>query len=537
MGLQQVLVFIGLVTAACVLTNRIASKLPVPSLLVFIGLGMLLGVNGPFHIEFSDYELTQQICSVTLLFIMFYGGFNVELAHARPVAPQAVLLSTAGVLVTTGAVGAFAHYVFGIGWLEGMLMGAVISSTDAASVFNVLREHKLSLRYGTDSLLELESGSNDPLSYLLTVVLSTIIVGGDVDVPVMLAEEIGIGIALGVGIGKVAAWVLEHVRIDMAQGETILLTATAIVAFSLPNILHGSGFLAVYLAGMVLGSSDIPAKREMARFFDILTEIAQMAIFFVLGLVVTPALLPGMFERGVLVALFLSLVGRPLAVALVLAPFRARLPQIALASWAGLRGAASVVFSLYALVAGVPGSSDLFNVVFIVVLLSLIAQGSLLPAVARRLDMVDAGGNVMTTFNDFQEDSDLSFVKLKVGPGHPFIGRALADIDAIGSLLVALVLRDGAHVIIPDGQTVVREGDLLVIAAPTFEQRPDSELALRESVVGPRHRWAGRLVRDLPGIEGGRRFLIVMVDRGGESIIPNGDTRIEAGDKVVVATL
>ena len=535
--MQQVLVFIGLVTAACVLTNRIASKLPVPSLIVFIALGMLLGVNGPFHIEFSDYRLTEQICSVALLFIMFYGGFNVELAHARPVAPQAILLSSAGVLVTTGAVGTFAHLVFGIGWLEGLLMGAVISSTDAASVFNVLREHKLSLKYNTDSMLELESGSNDPLSYLLTVVLSTVIVGGEVNVPLMLAEEILIGIALGLGIGKAAAWVLENVRIDMAQGETILLTATAIVAFSLPNNLHGSGFLAVYLAGMVLGASDIPVKREMAQFFDILTEIAQMAIFFVLGLVVTPSLLPGMFGRGILIAAFLALVGRPIAVALVLLPFRARLPQIALASWAGLRGAASVVFSLYALVAGVPGSSDLFNVVFIVVLLSLIVQGSLLPAVARRLGMVDASGNVMMTFNDFQHDNDLSFVKLKVGPGHPFIGRALSDIDAFGSLLAAIVLRDGGNALIPNGDTVVQQGDLLVIAAPTFEQRPDSSLALRESVIGPRHHWAGKLVRDLPRPEGGRRFLIVAVERGDENIIPNGDTRIEAGDKLITATL
>lgn len=237
--MYNILLLAGLVIAVCVLSNRIASKLPVPSLLVFIGLGLLCGVDGPIHIHFNDYALTEFACCTGLLFIMFYGGFNANVREAKPVAPQAVLLSTAGVGITAGLVGAFCHYVLGLEWLVGLLVGSVIASTDAASVFNVLRSAKLSLRDGTDSLLEIESGSNDPMSYMLTVILTTILVGSDINVPLMVAEEIIIGLAFGIGIGKLAELALDRLDFSMEQGETIFLIAAAIISYALPGVLHG----------------------------------------------------------------------------------------------------------------------------------------------------------------------------------------------------------------------------------------------------------------------------------------------------------
>lgn len=529
--MQQALLFIGLVACACVLSNRIATKLPAPSLLAFIGLGMLLGENGPLHIPFDDYALTEQICCVALVFIMFYGGFNTNIERARPVAVQAVLLSTVGVLVTVAATGAFCHLAFGLGWLEGLLVGAVIASTDAASVFNALREHHLSLKDGTDSLLELESGSNDPLAYILTVALSSLLIGEPVDVPAMLAQQVLVGVAVGVGAGWLLARLLDRGGCPR-QSEVILLIACAIVSYSGANILGGSGFLAVYLAGMVLGASDVPAKREMAQVFDVLTEISQMATFFMIGLLVTPADLPAAVLPALALVAFLTLVARPLAVGAILLPFGSSPRRIALASWAGLRGAASAVFALYAVVAGVPGGHDLFNLVFVAVVVSLLVQGSLLPRAARGLGMVDADGDVMRTFNDYRDDADFSFIKIKVDAGHPHIGRTLAQIDTLEGMLVVLILRDGAHPVLPTGSTVIESGDLLVIAAPTFEERP--EVALREYEVGRHHRWAGRLIRELDDTD---RFVIALVRRGGESIIPDGATRIEVGDSVLVATL
>ncbi len=531
--MNQILLFIGIVIVTCLVTKPLAQRLPFPTLLIFVALGMVFGVNGPLHIEFENYELTESACCVALLFIMFYGGFNTNLKQARPVAVRSILLSTVGVVITAGLTGAFARLVLGMGWIESLLLGSCVASTDAASVFSVLREHKLSLKCGTDSMLELESGSNDPLSYMLTVVFATLAAGHEVNVPVLLAQQIGLGLAFGLGLGWTAARLLEKFENQLVHSETIAAIAVAIVAYALPLRFGGSGFLAVYLAGMMLGRADIPAKRETARFLSVLSEMAEMAIFFLIGLLVTPARLPEMILPALGVLAFMLLVGRPLAVVGVLAPFRASVRQMALVSWAGLRGAASVVFVLYAVVEGVPGATDLFDLVFLVALLSIVVQGSLLPAAARKLDMVDANANVMRTFNDYQEESSLSFVKLKVGSEHPFAGKTLAEVGSIERMLVVLILRHGADPVIPTGATVIEEGDLLVLAAQTFEE--SDQIALREYRIGAHHRWAGRALRDLPRER--RRFVVVMVRRGGEDIVPNGDTVIEPGDDVVVATL
>ena len=530
--MYNILLLAGIVIVICVLSNRVASKLPVPSLILFICLGMLFGADGPAHIQFRDYALTEFACCAGLLFIMFYGGFNANVREARPVAPQAILLSTAGVLVCAGIVGAFCHFVLGLDWLVGLLVGSVIASTDAASVFNVLRGAKLSLRDGTDSLLEIESGSNDPMSYMLTVILSTLIIGADINVPLMVAEEIVIGIAFGLGIGKLAEIALERVDFAMEQGETIFLIAVALVSYALPGVLHGNGFLAVYLCGMWLGNADIPHKRDMALTFDVITEICQIAIFFLLGLLVQPSRLHLVVLPAIIVFAFLTLVARPLSTFLVLRPFGASLAKIGITAGAGLRGAASVVFALYVVTSGAQTwlPFNIFDLVFVVVLLSLVVQGSLLPALARALDMIDANANVMRTFNDFQEESDLSLIKIKVDPTHPWIGRALRDVPTPRDLIVVLILRHGNERVVPGGDTVIEAGDLLVYAAPTFEARDDFKL--REVHVGEHHRWAGKLLRELPDTS---RIVIVMLKRGDQSIIPNGDTRIEAGDLAFIA--
>ena len=273
------------------------------------------------------------------------------------------------------------YYVAIIG---GLLLGSVVASTDAASVFSVLREHSLSLRGGTDSLLEVESGSNDPVAYMLTAVLATLAAGGDINIPVLLAKQIILGVGLGLAIGWAAGRLIERAHATAKDAQTIFLFAVAIVAYALPSYLGGNGFLAVYLAGIVLGASDITGKVEMAHFFDTLTEMAEMTIFFLLGLLVTPARLPQMLLPGLALMAFMLFASRPIAVGMLLAPFRTNPRQVALVSWAGLRGAASVVFSLFAVVAGVPGGHDLFDLVFVIAVSSIVVQGSLLPAVAKK---------------------------------------------------------------------------------------------------------------------------------------------------------
>lgn len=531
--MNQILLFIGLVIILCLTIKPVGKKLPFPTLLIFIALGMLLGVNGPAHIDFSDYALTETVCSTALLFIMFYGGFNTNIDRAKPVAAPAVLLSTLGVVITAGITGVFAHFVLGFDWIGGLLLGSVVASTDAASVFSVLREHSLSLRGGTDSLLEVESGSNDPVAYMLTAVLATLAAGGDINIPVLLAKQIILGVGLGLAIGWASSRLIERARATAEGAQTIFLFAVAIVAYALPSYLGGNGFLAVYLAGIVLGASDITGKVEMAHFFDTLTEMAEMTIFFLLGLLVTPARLPQMLLPGLALMAFMLFVSRPIAVGVLLAPFKTNPRQVALISWAGLRGAASVVFSLFAVVTGIPGGHDLFDLVFVIAVSSIVVQGSLLPAVAKKLDMIDAEGDVRRTFNDYRDEDGMSFVKLKVGAGHPFAGRSLADIGSATDMLVVLVLRDGAHPVLPNGDTVIEEGDLLVMAAPTFEER--AEVTLREVTVTPHGRLAGQRLRDVP--QGKHPFIVVMLKREGQTIIPDGNTQVHAGDEAVIATL
>ena len=530
--MNMILLFVGAVIIACILLKPIAAKLPFPTLLIFIALGMFLGSGGPLHINFNDFKATESVCTAALIFIMFYGGFNTNIERARPVAIPAVLLSTAGVVITAGLTAVFAHVALRFDWPLAFLLGSVISSTDAASVFSVLREHRLSLKGGTDSLLEVESGSNDPLAYMLTAVFSALALGEAVNLPVLIAQQIVFGAAFGLAFGWVGMKLACRMNLE-SQSETIVLIAIALLSFAIPSQLGGNGFLSVYLAGIVLGASDIPSKREMVHVFDVLTEMAEMAIFFLIGLLVTPARLPQAILPALGLVLFMLFIGRPVAVCAIMPPRRERLGQIGLVSWAGLRGAASVVFALFTVVSGVPGSRDLFDLVFMVAIISIVMQGSLLPAVAKRLKMIDEAGDVSRTFNDYQEETDLSFIKLKVDAGHPFAGRSLAQIGEAASMLVVLILRHGAEPVIPNGDTVIETGDLLVLAAPTFEER--TGVSLREHHIGEHHHWAGCALHELP--HGGRRFIVVLLKREGETIIPNGDTQLLPGDDVVIATL
>ena len=530
--MNMILLFVGAVIIACILLKPIAAKLPFPTLLIFIALGMFLGSGGPLHINFNDFKATESACTAALIFIMFYGGFNTNIERARPVAAPAILLSTAGVVITAGLTAVFVHVVLRFDWPLALLLGSVISSTDAASVFSVLREHRLSLKGGTDSLLEVESGSNDPLAYMLTAVFSALALGEAVNLSVLIAQQVVFGAAFGLAFGWIGMKLACRMNLE-SQSETIVLIAIALLSFAVPSQLGGNGFLSVYLAGIVLGASDIPSKREMVHVFDVLTEMAEMAIFILIGLLVTPARLPEAILPALGLVLFTLFIGRPVAVCAIMPPRRGRLGQIGLVSWAGLRGAASVVFALFTVVSGVPGSRDLFDLVFMVAIISIVMQGSLLPAVAKRLKMIDETGDVGRTFNDYQEETDLSFIKLKVDAGHSFAGRSLAQIGEAASMLVVLILRHGAEPVIPNGDTVIEVGDLLVLAAPTFEER--AGVSLREHHISEHHHWAGCALRELP--HGGRRFIVVLLKREGETIIPNGDTQLLPGDDVVIATL
>ena len=254
------LLLIGCVILICILLNRFLERLPVPSLLIFIGLGMFFGENGVFKIPFNDYEAVNTVCSVCLIFIMFYGGFGTNIRVARPVLAPAVVLSTLGVAGTAGGVAVFAHFILSLPRLESFLIGAVISSTDAASVFSILRTQKLALKYHTDSLLEVESGSNDPMSYMLTSVAIALLSGEPIHIPLLLAEQIGIGALCGAAMGWLAVKLLHQQLLPTQQSHTIFLLAVMVLAYAIPSSFNGNGYLSVYLCGIWIGNARLPQK-------------------------------------------------------------------------------------------------------------------------------------------------------------------------------------------------------------------------------------------------------------------------------------
>lgn len=523
------LLLIGAVILICILMNRYLEKIPVPSLLIFIGLGMCFGENGLLRIAFNDYEMVNGICSISLIFIMFYGGFGTNLSAARPVLVRSALLSTLGVAGTAGMVGVFSHFALQLPWAESLLIGSVISSTDAASVFNILRSRKLALREHTDSLLEVESGSNDPISYMLTAVMLSIMAGQEISIFGLLVQQLTLGVLFGIAIGKLAEWILSRNFLDSQEGRTVFLFGTMIVAYALPAMLNGNGYLSVYLCGILLGNARLTQKKYLVHFYDVATNVAQVIIFFLLGLLVTPVELPEVLLPALAIMVFLTLVARPLVCGLLLSPFRPGWGQVGVVSWAGLRGAAAIVFAISAVLSGAETTYNLFNLVFCIVLLSISIQGTLLPRVARKLSMIDGDADISKTFTDYQEESDVSFIKIHLGHGHPWSGRTLQELALPRDLLVVMVARGGTT-FAPNGATRLQVGDLMVLAARSFEDR--ESMHLTEVFVGRGHRLANLPLSQAAG-EKGR--LVILVKRGLETIIPTGSTVVHPGDTLIVA--
>lgn len=526
--MSESLLMIGIVIMLCILLQRVTTKLPIPSLLMFLLLGMLFGVDGIFKISFDNYQLSEIICSVCLIFIMFFGGFGTSFKAAKPVLVRSALLATIGVVLTAGLTGCFVHFVLKLNWLQSLLIGSVIASTDAASVFGILRREKLNLKDNTASLLEVESGSNDPVSYMLTIVLCTLMNGQDINVFALLSKQIFIGVVLGLLFGKLALELIKRAVVPM-DGRTVFVFAITLLTYSISSLIDGNGYLSVYICGILLGNSNIPNKHTFVNFFDTLTTIAQMMIFFLLGLLVTPSHLPEVFIPALYIMLFLTLIGRPVAVAMTLLPFGTTKEQIGLVSFAGLRGVASIVFSITVVLSQVSLEYNIFNLVFCIVLISISLQGTLLPFASRKLNMIDDTVDVFKTFTDYQEESDIRFIKTKIKSFHPWKDKMLSEIQLPKSFLVVLILRKDGN-IIPKGDTIIQENDLVVLAAQEFND-PEN-LTMKEMVIPHNHQWNNQSLKDIKMEDGN---LIIMIKRDQDTIIPDGNTIIQNDDILVIA--
>ncbi|WUW19049.1 potassium/proton antiporter [Streptomyces sp. NBC_01465] len=474
--LNELLLVCSLVLLIAVAAVRISSRSGLPSLLLYLGIGMLIGQDGLFHVKFDNVELTQVIGYAALVVILAEGGLGTKWKEVRPALPMAVVMSTVGVAVSVGVTAAGAHYLVGLDWRQALIIGAVVSSTDAAAVFSVLRKVPLPSR--VTGVLEAESGFNDAPVVILVVAFSAV---GPVDSWYMLvgeiALELAIGVAIGLAVGFLGAYGLRHIALPASGLYPIAVMAIAVMAYAAGAMAHGSGFLAVYLASMVLGNSKLPHSPANRGFAEGLGWIAQIGMFVLLGLLVTPHELLDDFWPAVVVGLVLTMVARPLEVYASLLPFRIPWQEKVLMSWAGLRGAVPIILATIPMVSGIEGSEKVFNIVFVLVVVYTLVQGPTLPWLAKALKLGDS---------DAASDLGIESAPLERLRGHllsvaipeksKMHGVEVGELRLPAGAAVTLVVRDGTS-FVPSPTTVLRRGDeLLVVATDPVRDRAEARL-------------------------------------------------------------
>src|SRR3954447_11505376 len=389
----QFILVAGALMVAGLAASLAADRLRVPGLVLFLGLGMAIGSDGTGGIDFSNYELARTIAAVALALILFEGGLTTSFREIRSVAAPALSLAFLGTLMTALIAGVVATWLFDLSLLEGLLLGSIVSATDGAAIFALLRNSKLDRRAGLT--LEGESGFNDPLSVLLVIGLIDWIQKPDFGAPdmlLLLCKELGIGLAVGLAVGWLAVQALRRSRLRSEAAYPIATLSVAALAYGGAAALHGSGFLSVYLAGLALGSAPIPAERAVSIFHEGLAGLAQVTMFLVLGLLVFPSQLWGVALEGTVLALVLVFVARPIATMVATATAQFDLRERTVLAWAGLRGAVPVVLATFPVIAAVSEGFDFFNIVFFAVLLSTLLQGSTFEPLARRLRLTTGHG-------------------------------------------------------------------------------------------------------------------------------------------------
>jgi cell volume regulation protein A len=459
-----------------ILAGKASSKLGVPALLLFLGVGMLFGSDG-LGIQFENFQFANNIGTIALCIILFSGGLDTKTAEIRPVISQGIILATLGVLLTAILTGVIVWWIFGmtmasagIGLLTCLLLASTMASTDSASVFSILRSKNLHLKNNLRPMLELESGSNDPMAYVLVITLIDLIklnsepnywiVGGT------LLIQLGIGALLGYAIGKIAVRIINYIKIGNDSLYPILIFTSCIFIFSVTYFAKGNGFLAVYIGGLVIGNSKFAHKRSSLNFFDGLAWMSQLIMFLTLGLLVNPRELIPIIIPGLIISFLMIFISRPLTVFLCLLTFRKmQIKDKIYVSWVGLRGAVPIIFAIYPLVENVPHARLIFNIVFFCTLVSLLVQGTTLPLIARWLSLAEKPKqiNKITNFDvDFSSDIKSVTTEIEITAKILSSGNKLMDLSLPDNTLVVMVNREGNY-FVPTGKTILNEKDKILI--------------------------------------------------------------------------
>ena len=449
------------------IASKAGSRFGVPSLLLFILIGILSGSHGPGRIVFTNYQLAQNLGAIALVFILFSGGMDTQLSSARKVIQPALILSTFGVVVATALIAVFAHRLMGVSMVEGGLLGAAVSATDVAAVFTLLRSRNVSLIGHIGPLLELESALNDPMAVFLSVGLLGLLTHPSAGilalVPAFFLQMI-LGLVLGWVFGKAAVLLVNRIRLEFEGLYPVFSVGWVLLTFALTQSLGGSGFLAVYVAGIFLGNANLLHKRSLVHFHEGVAWLMQIAMFLTMGLLINPHEILEVAPMGLALSAFLVFVARPASV-FVCFPGRSFSTRVKLMiSWAGLRGAVPIILSMYILTAQIPRSGLFFNLVFFVTFCSLLLQGTTVPLLAKWLD-VSAPFKMKFRFPiEFNPSQNLrnSLIEVMVSPTSIAAGKSLLEIELPKDVLVTLIERQGA-ILVPRGGTQLEPGDSLLV--------------------------------------------------------------------------
>ena len=463
--LETFLLFFSILLIACIVSSKVSDRFGIPSLVVFLAVGMLAGSDGLLGLSFDNRQIAQDVGTIALIFILYAGGLDTNLKSIRPVMINGIILATLGVVLTAGAIAVLVKYLLGLDWLEALLFGSIISSTDAAAVFAILGAKEISLRNNIRPLLELESGSNDPMAIFLTLTMIQIIsvatVPGVPDVALTLVKQFLLGGLMGYMFGVALPGLFNRLRLEYWGLYPVFSMAWVLLLYVLAGKIGGNGFLAVYIAGMFINKKEFAHKKNLIGFHDGIAWTMQIVIFLTLGLLVNPSQLPAVALAGVAIAFWIMFVARPMGVFLSLLFSRYSVKEKMFISWVGLRGVVPIVLATYPFGANLPRSELIFNTIFFVVFISIIIQGMTLEKAAQKCGVkeeVAAEEVEMSNLPIFYHTLRQYTIRF----GSEIIGKNLAELELPSDFLVLLVKRKGEYVK-PTGSSVFEEGDLLLI--------------------------------------------------------------------------
>ena len=467
--IENILLWVAALIFVSVVSSKISDRFAIPVLLLFLAIGMFAGSEGVGGIRFNDAQMAKSIGIVALIFIIFSGGFDTNWKETKSIMWPGVILSTAGVLITAIITGCFAVYILKFSFLEGMLLGSIVSSTDAAAVFSILRSKRISLRSPLKPLLEFESGSNDPMAIFLTIGFISMLTVKGMSIAALIPRfilDMSMGALTGYLMARFIVFFIKLLRLEYEGLYPVIMISLVLMTYVIAVFLKGNGFLAIYIIGLMLGQAEFPNKKMIMRFHDGLAWLMQIVMFVTLGLLVFPSHLIPLIGPGLLLTALLMLVARPVSVLLCLLPFKMNIWKKGLVAWVGLRGSVPIILATFPFMAGIPKADTIFNVVFFVVIASVFIQGTSIPTLSKilKLDVPLAYRRRYPIEFEKTEAIDAELTETIVPYDSEVVGKRIGDFNVPEKCLIMLISREDKF-IIPSGSVVIESGDVLLVLA------------------------------------------------------------------------